>query len=221
MIDVIVADDQTLIRNAVQDLVLHEDDLRLVATAKDGIEAVRLTRDLKPDVVIMDIQMPLLDGIEATHLITQDPDLRATGVLILTTFDDDPELVVKGVRSGASGFVGKASEPDVLLDAIRAVHLGDGLLSPRATRHLLDRYTGSGSGAALHPELQVLTERELDVLRLVADGWSNTRIAEHFGITTVTVKTHVNRMMTKVARHDRSQLVVLAYETGLVVPRYR
>jgi DNA-binding NarL/FixJ family response regulator len=221
VIHVLVADDQALIRNAVRDLVAHEADLYLVGTATNGLEAVRLAQELRPDVVVMDVRMPLLDGIEATHLITRNPDLSSVRVLVLTTFDDDPELVVRGVRSGAAGFVGKAAEPDVVLAAIRTVHAGDGLLSPRATRHLLDRHTGSRSPAAIHADLHELTEREIDVLRLVAEGWANQRIGEHLGIEAVTVKTHVNRMMAKLARHDRSQLVVLAYETGLVIPRYR
>jgi DNA-binding NarL/FixJ family response regulator len=221
VIDVLVVDDQALIRNALQGLLAHEPDLRLVGTAENGIEAVRMTRDLAPDVVVMDIRMPLMDGIEATHLITRAASPGSVRVLMLTTFDDDPDLVIRGVRSGAAGFVGKASEPDDVLAAIRAVHDGDGLLSPRATRHLLDRHAGTGAPTAVHADLRELTERELDVLRLVAEGWTNGRIAEHLGISAVTVKTHVNRMMAKLGRPDRSQLVVLAYETGLVIPHYR
>lgn len=221
MIDILVVDDQSLIRHAVRDLVAQEADLRLAGSAENGIEAVRLARELQPDVVVMDVRMPLLDGIEATRMITGDAALAGVRVLILTTFDDDPDYVVRGVQSGASGFVGKGAEPEVLLGAIRTVHRGEGLLSPRATRHLLDRHAGTGGPDEVHADLQGLTERELDVLRLVAEGRTNQQIAEQLGITVLTVKTHLNRTMTKVARHDRSQLVVLAYETGLVIPRYR
>lgn len=221
MIDILVVDDQSLIRHAVRDLVAQEADLRLAGSAENGIEAVRLARELHPDVVVMDVRMPLLDGIEATRMITGDAALAGVRVLILTTFDDDPDYVVRGVQSGASGFVGKGAEPEVLLGAIRTVHRGEGLLSPRATRHLLDRHAGTGGPDEVHADLQGLTERELDVLRLVAEGRTNQQIAEQLGITVLTVKTHLNRTMTKVARHDRSQLVVLAYETGLVIPRYR
>jgi DNA-binding NarL/FixJ family response regulator len=221
MIDVLIVDDQTLIRNALRDLVSHEPDLRPVGSAENGIEAVRLARELLPDVVVMDIRMPLLDGIEATRMITADPRLSAVRVLILTTFDDDPDYVIRSVQSGASGFVGKAGEPDVLAAAIRTVHEGQGLLSPRATKHLLDRHAGTSASPDIHPDLQILTERELDVLRLVAEGRTNQGIADHFGISVTTVKTHINRTMTKLGRHDRSQLVVLAYETGFVTPRYR
>ncbi|SDE07884.1 response regulator [Nocardioides lianchengensis] len=221
MIEILVVDDQGLIRNAVRDLVAQEADLRLVGSAENGIEAVRMTRDLRPDVVVMDVRMPLLDGIEATRMITHDPELGDVRVLILTTFDDDPDYVVRGVQSGASGFVGKSAEPDVLVAAIRTVHQGDGLLSPRATRHLLDRHAGAPVSGEVHPDLARLTERELDVLRHVAEGRTNQQIADRLGITVLTVKTHINRTMAKVGRHDRSQLVVLAYETGLVIPHYR
>jgi DNA-binding NarL/FixJ family response regulator len=219
VINVLVADDQSLIRNAVCHLLEGLPDVQPLGVAENGIEAVRLARELRPDVVVMDVQMPVLDGIEATRMITGDPELSEVRVLILTTFDDDPDYVIRGVQSGASGFVGKGAEPDVLAAAIRTVHEGNGSLSPRATRHLLDRQ--AGTGGRTHPELEVLTDRELEVLSLVAEGRTNQQIADHFGISVTTVKTHINRTMTKVARHDRSQLVVLAYETGLVVPRYR
>lgn len=221
MIDVLVVDDQAMIRKAVGDLVAQESDMRLVGTAANGVDAVRKARDLHPDVVVMDVRMPVLDGIEATGMITADPDLGSSRVLILTTFEDDAGLVLRAVRSGASGFVGKASEPEDLAAAVRRVHQGEVLLSPRATRHLLDRHRGTPDAAKTHPELIVLTERELDVLRLVAEGLTNQVIADRLAISVVTVKTHVNRAMTKLDRHDRAQLVVLAYETGLVIPRYR
>lgn len=220
MIEVLVVDDQQLIRNAVAELVAHEPDMHLVGAAENGVEAVRKAKQLRPDVVVMDVRMPVMDGIEATHLITHDAQSGAR-VLILTTFEDDADYVVRGVRSGASGFVGKGAEPEVIVEAIRTVHRGEGLLTPRATKNLLDRYTGSTSAGPLHPDLAGLTKREVDILRLVAEGQTNQAIAEHFGISVVTVKTHINRTMTKVGRHDRAQLVVLAFETGLVTPRYR
>jgi DNA-binding NarL/FixJ family response regulator len=221
VIEVLVVDDQQLIRNAVAELVSHQTDMHLAGTAENGVEAVRKTAQLGPDVVVMDIRMPVMDGIEATHLITQEAAQTSARVLILTTFEDDADYVVRGVHSGAAGFVGKGAEPDVIVDAIRTVHRGEGLLTPRATRNLLDRYAGSTSVGRLHPDLEALTRREVDILRLVAEGRTNQAIAEHLGISVVTVKTHINRTMTKVGRHDRAQLVVLAFETGLVVPRYR
>ncbi|WP_210438576.1 response regulator transcription factor [Nocardioides xinjiangensis] len=219
MIGVLVVDDQQLIRNAVAELVAHEPDMHLVETAENGVDAVRKAKELAPDVVVMDVRMPVMDGIEATRIITQDePGVR---VLILTTFEDEPEYVVRGVRSGAAGFVGKGAEPEVIVEAIRTVHRGEGLLTPRATKNLLDRYAGAAGSGQLHPDLRSLTPREIDILRLVAEGQTNQAIADDLGISVVTVKTHINRTMTKVGRHDRAQLVVLAFETGLVTPRYR
>ncbi|WP_435741966.1 response regulator [Nocardioides sp. SYSU DS0663] len=221
MIDVLVVDDQQLIRKAVAELVEHEPDMRLAGTAENGVEAVRQAKRLEPDVVVMDVRMPVMDGIEATRIITRDAALPGMRVLILTTFEDEPEYVVHGVRSGAAGFVGKGAEPDVIVEAIRTVHRGEGLLTPRATKNLLDRYAGSATPSQLHPELRSLTPRELDILGLVAEGKTNQAIADKLGISVVTVKTHINRTMTKLGRHDRAQLVVLAFETGLVTPRYR
>jgi DNA-binding NarL/FixJ family response regulator len=221
MIEVLVVDDQQLIRNAVAELVTHQPDMHLVETAENGVDAVRKAKKLNPDVVVMDVRMPVMDGIEATRIITQDATKPGVHVLILTTFEDDPDYVVRGVRAGAAGFVGKGAEPDVIVDAIRTIHRGEGLLTPRATKNLLDRYTGSTAPSQVHPDLQALTSRELDILRLVAEGHTNRAIAEQLGISVVTVKTHINRTMTKVNRHDRAQLVVLAFETGLVTPRYR
>lgn len=221
MIEVLVVDDQQLIRNAVAELVTHEADMHLAGTAENGVEAVREAKRLAPDVVVMDVRMSVMDGIEATGIITQDPSLSGVHVLILTTFEDEPEYVVRGVRSGAAGFVGKGAEPEVIVEAIRTVQRGEGLLTPRATKNLLDRYTGAATPAELHPELRSLTAREVDILRLVARGQTNQAIADDLGISVVTVKTHINRTMAKVARHDRAQLVVLAFETGLVTPYYR
>jgi DNA-binding NarL/FixJ family response regulator len=221
VIDVLVVDDQQLIRDAVAELVIREPDMHLAGTAENGVDAVRKAQQLEPDVVVMDVRMPVMDGIEATQLITRAPARPGPRVLILTTFEDDADYVVRGVRSGASGFVGKGAEPEVIIEAIRTVHRGDGLLTPRATKHLLDRYAGPPAASPLHPDLEALTKRELDILRLVAEGHTNRAIAEHLGISIVTVKTHINRTMAKVGRHDRAQLVVLAFETGLVAPRYR
>lgn len=224
MIGVLVVDDQQLIRDAVSELVSHEEDMHLVGTAGNGMEAVRKAKQLTPDVVVMDVRMSVMDGIEATRIITHDPDLADVRILILTTFEDDADYVVRGVRSGAVGFLGKGAAPGALADAIRTVHRGEGLISPRATKNLLDRVAGTGGSAVaaeVHPELRSLTSRELDMLRRVAEGHTNQAIAEQLGISVNTVKTHVNRTMVKVGRHDRAQLVVLAFETGLVTPGYR
>lgn len=221
MIGVLVVDDQQLIRDAVAELVNHESDLHLVGIAGNGMEAVRKTKQLQPDVVVMDVRMSVMDGIEATRIITQDPALSDVRVLILTTFEDEADYVVRGVRSGAVGFMGKGAAPGALADAIRTVHRGDGLISPRATKNLLDQYAGPAPASEVHPDLQALTPRELDILRRVAAGHTNQAIAEQLSISVITVKTHINRTMVKVGRHDRAQLVVLAFETGLVTPRYR
>ncbi len=220
-IRVLVVDDQAMIRTALGALIAQEPGLLLVGTADNGVDAVRKVRELGPDVVLMDVRMPVLDGIEATGMITADAELRGARVLILTTFEDDADLVLRAARSGASGFIGKAAEPEDLADALRRIHRGEALLSPRATRHLLDRHRATPAATRLHADLAVLTDRELDVLRLVAEGRTNGEIADLLAISATTVKTHVNRAMTKLDRHDRAQLVVLAYETGLVIPRYR
>ena len=221
MIEVLVVDDQQLIRPAGAELVAHEPDMHVAGTAENGVEAVRKATQLRPDVVVMDVRMPVMDGIEATRLITQGATQSGARVLILTTFEDDADYVVRGVRSGAAGFVGKGAEPQVIVEAIRSVHRGDAHLTPRAARLLIDRYAGAAAPGELHPDLDSLTAREVDILRLVAQGQTNAAIADHLGISVMTVKTHINRTMTKVGRHDRAQLVVLAFETGLVTPRYR
>ncbi|WP_423918368.1 response regulator [Frigoribacterium sp. 2-23] len=229
MTTVLVVDDQPLIRQAVGDILESRPDVTVVGTAADGLEAVELAGRLKPDIVLMDIRMPHLDGIAATAAICADPTLVETRVLILTTFEEDDYLVA-ALRAGASGFIGKGAEPDDIVRAVLAVHAGDALLSPTATRSLISRYVlgpaaehgaAAGGGAAPRPhppEAAGLTERELDVLLLVAQGLSNQQIADSFVISPHTVKTHVNRIMTKLAAHDRAQLVVFAYETGLVRP---
>ncbi|MFD5215717.1 response regulator [Microbacterium sp. NPDC058345] len=222
MISVLVVDDQALIRQAVADILSGHDDIDVVGEAVNGAEAVRLNAALRPDVVLMDVRMPVLDGIEATSAICADPASAATRVLILTTFEED-EYVVAALRAGASGFLGKGAEPEEIVRAVIAVHAGDALLSPVATRSLITRYiSGPGhvatTSATSHPQLASLTEREREVLLLVARGRSNQEIAEELFISPHTAKTHVNRIMTKVYAHDRAQLVILAYETGLLIP---
>lgn len=219
MIRVLIADDQFLIRQAVSDILTYEDDVMVVGQAVDGADAVAQTRELKPDVVIMDIRMPTMDGIEATALICSAPDLAETRVLILTTFDED-EYLVSALRAGASGFIGKTSEPEDIVRAVRAVHAGEALLSPNATRALITRYINTPVYPAITeiPGLDQLTEREREVLLLVARGNSNQDIAEELFISPHTAKTHVNRVMMKLSAHDRAQLVIIAYESGLLSP---
>ncbi len=220
-ISVLVVDDQPVIRAAVVNLVDHEPDLHVVGESATGADAVRQARRLRPDVVVMDIRMPDGDGITATREICADADLGGTRVLILTTFEDEA-YVVDALRAGASGFIGKGADPDEIISALRTVHAGEALLSPRATRALLDRYARIGRQAAssAHPpaDLGSLTEREAEVLVLVAQGLSNGGIAEALVISPLTAKTHVNRIMTKLGAHDRAQLVIAAYENGLVQP---
>lgn len=220
MTRVLVVDDQALIRQAVADILAGHDDLTVTGQAVDGVDAIRQVRRDLPDVVVMDIRMPHLDGIEATARICADPALAAVRVLILTTFEED-EYVVSALRAGASGFIGKGAEPDDIVKAVRAVHAGDTLLSPAATRALVARYITSpaaGQDPAAVPELAELTEREREVLLLVARGRSNQEIADALVISPHTAKTHVNRVMAKLGAHDRAQLVIVAYETGLLTP---
>jgi len=231
---VLVVDDQPLIRQAVTDILDGEDGVEVVGDAVNGREAVMRASALRPDVVVMDIRMPELDGIGATAEICADPLLAGTKVLILTTFEED-EYLVAALRAGASGFIGKGAEPDEIVRAVRAVHAGESLLSPVATRSLIEKYVlpnGLGassdlgaawsSGAAPSPavpaELAHLTDREREVLLLVARGRANAEIATDLVISPHTAKTHVNRIMTKLDAHDRAQLVILAYETGFLAP---
>jgi DNA-binding NarL/FixJ family response regulator len=218
-ISILVVDDQPLIRGAVRELVMHESDLRVAGEAADGREAIDAARRTQPDVVLMDIRMPVMDGLQATREICADPDLSGTRVLILTTFEEE-DYVAEALRAGASGFIGKGTEPAELIAAIRTVHAGEALLSPRATRALIDRYVKSTPRTTTLPieaTLEVLTEREREVLVLVAEGLSNGEIATALTISLSTAKTHVNRTMAKLLAHDRAQLVILAYESGLVV----
>ena len=213
-IRVLVADDQALIRVAYRTIIDSEPDLEVVAEASNGREAVELARRVAADVALVDIRMPELDGLAATELITADPALTDLRVLIITTFDLD-EYVFRALQAGASGFVGKGVEPDELIEAIRLVHRGDALLSPAATKALVARYL-SGAGRHATSSISELTTREREVLGLVASGMANSEIARTLMISEHTAKTHVKRIMGKLGAHDRAQLVVIAYESGLV-----
>ncbi|MGH3311121.1 MAG: response regulator [Streptomyces sp.] len=222
-IRVVLADDQTLLRSAFRVLVDSEPDMEVVGEAADGAEAVAVTREVGADVVLMDIRMPGTDGLAATRAISADPSLAEVKVVILTTFEVD-DYVVRALRAGASGFLGKGAEPDELLAAIRTAAKGDALLSPVATKGLIASFLaqggtheeaeGGGSGA-----LDALTGREREVLTLVGGGHNNEEIAERLTVSPLTVKTHVNRTMSKLGARDRAQLVVAAYENGLVRAR--
>jgi DNA-binding NarL/FixJ family response regulator len=223
-IRVLLADDQALLRSAFRVLVDSEPDMEVVGEASDGAEAVRLTKEQRADVVLMDIRMPGTDGLAATRMISADPDLADVRVVILTTFEVD-DYVVQSLRAGASGFLGKGSEPEELLNAIRIAAGGQALLSPAATTGLIARFlaTEDPADGARDPgrgeRLDSLTVREREVLVLVAGGHSNDEIAERLEVSPLTVKTHVNRAMAKLGARDRAQLVVTAYESGLVRPR--
>ncbi|MBC2868380.1 response regulator transcription factor [Streptomyces mexicanus] len=214
---VLLADDQALLRGTFRMLFDSTEGMETVGEASDGREAVELARDRHPDVILMDIRMPELDGLAATRLISEDEDLAGVKVLILTTFEDD-EYVAEALRAGASGFLGKGASPEELLEAVRTVAEGEALLSPRATRALITRFLAQPEPctAAVHQRLECLTPRERDVMRLVALGLSNDEIAERLFVSPLTAKTHVNRAMAKLAARDRAQLVVIAYQCGLV-----
>ncbi|MGV9854803.1 response regulator [Streptomyces sp. NPDC003442] len=219
-IRVLLADDQALLRSAFRVLVDSEPDMEVVGEASDGAEAVEIARARGADVVLMDIRMPGTDGLAATRMITGDPQLKDVRVVMLTTFEVD-EYVVDSLRAGASGFLGKGAEPDELLTAIRIAAAGEALLSPAATKGLIARFLaqgdGSGGEAAYDSSrLDALTVREREVLVQVGGGLSNDEIAARLEVSPLTVKTHVNRAMAKLSARDRAQLVVIAYETGLV-----
>jgi DNA-binding NarL/FixJ family response regulator len=221
-IRVLLADDQALLRGTFRLLIDAQDDMEVVGEAADGREAVELARTSRADVVLMDIRMPELDGIAATRMIGEDEDLAGVKVLILTTFEAE-QSVVEALRAGASGFLGKGIEPAQLLEAIRLVADGEALLSPAATRGLIARFLArpEPDGPTDQQVLSALTPRELEVLRLVAAGLSDREIAERLFVTPATAKTHANRAMAKLGARDRAQLVVIAYETGLVRPGAR
>jgi DNA-binding NarL/FixJ family response regulator len=218
VIRVLVADDHALVRAGFAALVESEDDMLVVAEAVNGREAVDRARVARPQVVLMDIRMPVLDGIEATRLICSDPSLPDTRVLVLTTFDLD-EYVYKALRSGASGFLLKDVDPPDLLRAIRVVAAGDALLAPSITRRLITEFAARPEPNAPPPRaLRTLTEREVEILLLVAHGLSNQDVANRLFISPLTAKTHVSHILTKLDCRDRAQLVALAYESGIVVP---
>jgi DNA-binding NarL/FixJ family response regulator len=215
---VAVVDDQPLIRTGLRTMLEHAPDLEIVGEADDGEKAVALVRRCRPDVVLMDIRMPLVDGIEATRRITADPDLANVRVLMLTTFDLD-DYVYAAIRAGASGFMLKDARPEDILAAVRVVAAGDALLAPSITRRLIAELAARPVDAPAPPaELAALTEREREVLALVGRGLSNAEIAERLYVSPATAKTHVSHIMTKLYARDRAQLVVLAYESGLVRP---
>jgi DNA-binding NarL/FixJ family response regulator len=220
-IRVLVADDQALVRAGFRALLDSEDDIEVVAEAVDGHEAVERARALRPDVALMDIRMPRLDGLAATAAITGDPSLAGTKVVVLTTFELD-EYVFGALRAGASGFLLKDLGPQALIDAVRVVADGQALLAPQVTRRLIEAYVDATPATGPDPEppaedprLAALTPREREILALVGRGMSNREIAEHLVLSPLTAKTHVSRLFTKLDARDRAQLVVLAYEAGL------
>jgi DNA-binding NarL/FixJ family response regulator len=215
---VAIADDQPLIRTGLRTTIDHAADLEVVGEADDGAHAVELARRTRPDVVLMDVRMPVLDGIEATRRITADPELLGVRVVILTTFDLD-DYVYDAIRGGASGFLLKDTRPEEILAAIRIVAAGDALLAPSVTRRLIEEFAQRPESlpAALL-ELAALTDREREVLTLVGRGCSNAEIAERLYMSPATAKTHVSHIMTKLDARDRAQLVVAAYESRLVRP---
>jgi DNA-binding NarL/FixJ family response regulator len=216
VISVLIADDQALVRGGFRMILDAQEDLEVAGEAENGRDAVEQARDLRPDVVLMDVRMPLLDGIAATRQIVSEQ--LPSRVLVLTTFDQD-EIVYDAMRAGASGFLLKSAPPAKLVDGVRTVAAGDALLAPNITRRLVEEFVRRPRpGQAVPPQLEELTEREREVLQLIAQGLSNGEIATRLFISEATVKTHVNRVFQKLDLRDRVQAVVLAYETGLVQP---
>jgi DNA-binding NarL/FixJ family response regulator len=221
MIRVVLADDQVLVRAGFRLLLETEEGFEVVGEAADGTEAIKLAREHRPDIVVMDVRMPGLDGLAATGAITADPDLAEVKVLVLTTFDVD-EYVYEALRAGASGFLLKDTEPVDLLRALRVVAAGEALLAPTVTRRLIAEFLTRPDQRRLDTSvLREVTDREREVLALVAGGMSNDEIAAQLVISPATARTHVSRILTKLRARDRAQLVVLAYESGLVTPHLR
>jgi len=212
---VVIADDEALVRGGLRLIVDAAPDMEVVGEAGDGAEALRLVRELEPDVILMDVQMPMTDGIESTLRIAQS-GVR-TNVLILTTFNRD-DYLYDAMKAGASGYLLKSSPPEQLVNAVRVVATGDALLSPAITRRLIDEYTGRPRSGTPPAEFDTLTEREIDVLLLIASGASNAEIAEQIFVAESTVKSHINRILSKLGARDRVQLVIKTYESGLVRP---
>jgi DNA-binding NarL/FixJ family response regulator len=217
MIRVLLADDQELVRAGFRMILESQADIEVVGEAGEGDEAVQLARRHRPDIALMDIRMPGTDGLAATRTITADDRLADVRIVILTTFELD-EYVFEAIRSGASGFIVKSTKPVELLQAVRAVAAGDALLSPSVTRRLIREFAARTRGAPPLPALDALTEQEREVMALVAEGLTNGEIAEQLVVSPLTVKTHVSRAMVKLGARDRIQLVVFAYQSGLVRP---
>jgi DNA-binding NarL/FixJ family response regulator len=216
MIGVLLADDQDLVRIGLRALIEAEDDLRVAGEAADGLAAVARAREARPDIVLMDVRMPGIDGIEATRRITADETMSGTRIIVLTTFELD-EYVFDALRNGASGFLTKDTKPAELLRAIRLVAAGEALLSPSATRRVVREFAARPSRTRKpHPQLDTLTDREREVVGLVGQGLSNDDIAERLVVSPATARTHVSRAMIKLHARDRAQLVVFAYQSGLV-----
>jgi DNA-binding NarL/FixJ family response regulator len=221
MIRVLVVDDHAMVRAGLRAVLDGEPDIEVVSEAADGTAAIRCARETRPDVVMMDVSMPLMDGLDATQAIVADEQLAEVRVLMIATFDSE-ECVVESLRSGARGFLAKDSPPEELVRGVRVTAAGDALLSPRAARHVIAEVSSRPRSSTLPTEnLTVLTSREREVLTLIGAGLSNGEIAQHLFITPATAKTHVGRIFAKLAARDRAQLVILAYETGLAVPGER
>lgn len=220
MIRVVLVDDQPLLRSGFRALLDLEEDIEVVGEAGDGTAGVALVKERLPDVALVDIRMPVLDGIEATRRIAADPALSGVHVVILTNYGFD-EYVFNALRAGAAGFLVKDIVPEDLLHSVRVAARGDALLAPSITRKLISRYVAQPPDTGADTGLEELTNREREAVALVARGLSNDDIAERMVISPLTAKTHINRAMTKLRAHDRAQLVVLAYESGLVTPRSR